>query len=242
MDSGARYACVIDRGHRVADLGSTALTVVALVEYWRATDDRRYQDLAIELAEWVLYMQRDNGSFAHRYDVKAKTIDQEAHLLYYSGEAALALARMHTMTGDQRYIDAAEKALDDQIGLYDFFIGGFFYGEDHWTCIAAEAAYPAVKKRQYFDFCADYAEFLRTHQLAEGDFPSQGDLAGSYMFTPFAMPANTPVGSRSEAMISTYLLGRQHGVDDRELYRQIMAAMRFALGQQIRPEQETHRP
>src|SRR5690606_7460370 len=99
----------------------------------------RFDDLTRTLAEWILYMQRPDGSFRHRYDVAAAQPDESAHLLYYSGEAALALARMHAVFGDARYRDAAERALDDLIGWYDFFAGGFFYGEDHWTCIAAEA-------------------------------------------------------------------------------------------------------
>ncbi len=36
--------------------------------------------------------------------------------------------------------------LDWLVNWYDFFMGGFFYGEEHWTCIAAEAAYPAASR------------------------------------------------------------------------------------------------
>jgi len=236
LESGAEFACVVDRGQNVTDLGSTALAVVALVEYQRATGSDRYLPLATKLSEWILWMQRADGSFTHRYLVGERRKDDDAYLLYYSGEAALALARMHAITDDARYLEAAERALDHLVGFYDFFLGGFFYGEEHWTCIAAEAAYPGLKKTEYREFCSGYGRFLRAQQLEAGEFPGQDDLAGAYVFTPFAMPQNTPTGSRTEAMISSYLLSQHHGVEDPELRRQIEAAMAFALGQQIRPE------
>src|SRR5213075_1134905 len=49
---------------------------------------------------------------------------------------------------------------------------------------------------------------------------------------------NTPAGSRTEAMISAYLLGKHHGTPDRRVAGQIRAAMQYALGQQIRPDND----
>ena len=235
--TGARYACVHQKEERYAGLGSTALAVVALAEYRRATGDSSYDDMARAMAEWILYMQRPDGSFAHRYDVKAGVKDEESQLLYYSGEAALALVRMHAVYGTPRYLEAAERALDWLIGWYDFFAGGFFYGEDHWTCIAAEAAWPALQHDRYREFCDGYAEFLRRQQFAEGDFAEDSDdLAGLYGVTPFVVPNNTPVGSRTEAMLSTYLLDRHHGREAEPLRQQILRSMRYALRQQVRPD------
>jgi hypothetical protein len=79
------------------------------------------------------------------------------------------------LTGDARYRDAAERALDHLVGWYDFFVGGFFYGEEHWTCIAAEAAYPAIQKDAYRRFCNGYGAFLGMQQIAPGEFPDQAD-------------------------------------------------------------------
>lgn len=237
LESGAPYACVVDRGQRTAALGSTALAVVALAEYRRATGDHRYDELARALTEWILWMQRADGSFHHRYDVASGERDPDAELLYFSGEAALALARVHAVYGDERALAGAKRALDWLTGWYDFFGGGFFYGEEHWTCIAAEAAYPALDDPRYLDFCLGYGEFLRRHQLRPGEFSDQDDLAGSYGFTPFFPPQNTPAGSRTEAMISTYELALHHGRQpDPALREQIELALAYSLRQQVRPE------
>jgi hypothetical protein len=236
LPDGTAFDCVIDRGEAAAQLGSTALTVVALAEYQRATGETRYLPLAEKLAAWLLYMQRRDGSFRHLYDIKTRTPDEHAEMLYYSGEAALALARMHAITGDARYASAAERALDWLVDWYDFFMAGFFYGEEHWTCIAAEAIWPAAKRDKYMEFCHGYGAFLRAQQPEAGEHPDEDDYAGSYSLTPFVVPYNTPAGSRTEAMISTYLLGKHHGSPDRRVAAQIRAALQYALGQQIGPD------
>jgi hypothetical protein len=235
---GMPFDCVLDRGEKVAQLGSTALTVVALAEYQRATGDTRYLPLATRLAAFLLYMQRPDGSFRHLYDARTKQPNDKVEMLYYSGEAALALARMNTITGDARYAQAAERALDWLVDWYDFFLGGFFYGEEHWTCIAAEAIWPAVKNPKYEQFCDGYGEFLRAQQAAPGDFPDEDDYAGAYDFMPFVPPYNTPAGSRTEAMISAYLLGKHHGDPDPRIRAQIGATLQYLLGQQLRPDSD----
>ena len=235
---GTAFDCVLDHGEQVAQLGSTALAVVALAEYQRATGDARYLPLATKLAAFLLYMQRADGSFRHLYDVRTRRPDETSQLLYYSGESALALARMHAITGDARYAQAAERALDWLVDWYDFFLGGFFYGEEHWTCIAAEAIWPAVQKPKYREFCDGYAEFSRHEQPALGEHPDEDDLAGAYNLTPFVMPYNTPSGSRTEAMISTYLLDVHHGAPDPRIAGQIRRTLGYLLAQQVRPDSD----
>jgi hypothetical protein len=236
LPDGQAFDCVLDKSETLAQLGSTALTVVALAEYQRATGDKRYLPLATKFATWILYMQRADGSFRHLYDPRSKKPDDKAELLYYSGEASLALARMHVITGEAKYAKAAERGLDWLVDWYDFFLGGFLYGEEHWTCIAAEAVWPAAKRDKYREFCNGYGAFLRMQQPHPGDHPDEDDLAGAYNFTPFVPPYNTPAGSRTEAMISSYLLGVHHGKPDLDIREQIELTLQYALGQQIRPE------
>lgn len=238
LPNGTEIDCVLDRTEQIAQLGSTALAVVALAEYQRATGDKTYLPIATKFSSFLLFMQRPDGSFRHLYDPKTQQPDDKAELLYYSGEASLALARMYLVTNDQRYATAAEKGLDWLVHWYDFFMGGFFYGEEHWTCIAAEAAWPAAKNPEYMDFCHGYGRFLRGQQPVPGENQDQDDFAGAYNVTSFVPPYNTPAGSRTEAMISAYLLGKHHGTPDPEVRAQIQAALQYALGQQIRPESD----
>jgi hypothetical protein len=238
LPDGTPMDCVMDRSERIATLGSTALATVALAEYQRATGSTEYLPMATKFASFILWMQRDDGSFRHRYDPVAKRADDEAQDLYYSGEAALALSRMWVITHDTRYALAATRALHWLVDWYDFFMGGFFFGEEHWTCIASEAAFEFAPIPKFRDFCHGYGAFLRGQQTEAGEHPDQDDWAGAYGFTPFLVPYNTPAGSRTEAMISSYLLGRHHGTPDGDVRGQVRAALQYTLGQQIRPDND----
>ena len=181
---------------------------------------------------------RADGSFRHLYNVPKQVRDDKTMMLYFSGEATLALARMYELTGDVRYAKASERGLDWLVGWYDFFMGGFLYGEEHWTCISAEALAPYVKKDAYLSFCNGLATFWGQSQARPGDYPDQPDLVGSHNLTPFVMPHNTPAGSHSEARISTYLLGRYHKQPSAALRRDILETLGYLLRQQIRPDND----
>jgi len=233
LPDGQIMDCVLDKNETVSGLGSTALMVVALAEYQRATGDTRYLEMTTKFATYLMWMQRDDGSFRHLYTPSKGEADQKTELLYYSGEAALALARMYEITKDPKYALASQKALDWLVGWYDFFMGGFFYGEEHWTCIAAEALDQAYSRDSYMDFCHGYGAFLRGQQPAVGEHPDEDDLAGAYGVTPFIPPYNTPAGSRTEAMISAYVLGKKRGAPDDDVRQQIHDALSYVIGQQI---------
>ncbi|HUQ04897.1 MAG TPA: beta-L-arabinofuranosidase domain-containing protein [Kofleriaceae bacterium] len=239
LPDGTELECVIDKGAEWTNLGSTALGVVALAEYHRATGDTRYLAIATKLSNWMLWMQRPDGSFRHRYNVKKQIVDDKAMDLYFSGEAALALARMYEVTKDERYAKASEKAIDWLVGWYDFFIGGMLYGEEHWTCISAESlGRTYTKKAAWLDFCNGLARFWGESQPHPGERPDQWDLVGSHIMTPFVMPQNTPAGSHTEARISTYLLGEYHRQPSRALRREILETLHYLLRQQIRPDND----
>jgi hypothetical protein len=81
----------------------------------------------------------------------------------------LGLARLQRVTGDKQYLKPIERALDFLVeGKYRFFLGKYFISEDHWTCIAAEAAYPAIKKPEYLEFCREFAKLNRRTQVRRG--------------------------------------------------------------------------
>jgi hypothetical protein len=241
--AGKPFRCVVDKGALATNMGSTALAVVAIAQYRLATGDPRYDETLRALAEWILDLQKPSGLFAHNYTVRPPKIDWKKQQLYFDGEAALALIRTYKVFKDARYLDAGGRALDAIMDQYDFFVAKFFFSEEHWTCIAAEAAWPELAKDRYREFCSQYGAFLRDQQFGPGDAgPQQPDLVGAYSVTPFFVPNNTPVGSRTEAMISAYLLGKHHGRPEPALRRQVLMAVGYLLTQQIRPESDWFSP
>jgi hypothetical protein len=214
------------------EIGSAALAVLALTEYRRAEPPgmrEHYDPVLGRLGAFVLRLQRPAGDFVHLPN------EPEAKLLYFDGEAAFALARLAREFGDARYRDAARRALDWLTGdAYRHFAGGFYFGEDHWTCMAAEELAPLAPTSSYERFCRAYAAFLRRAQFQPGQGPAA--FTGAYGFTPFFPPHTTPAASRTQAMISAYELGRRLGRPDPAIHAQVLESLRYLLAQQIRPD------
>ena len=232
------YACVGNDKH--ADLGSAALAAVAISEYQQATGNKSYARLAHRLGSFILHMQKPNGDFCHQYAPDRKERDCKEILLYYSGEATLALAKLYKATGDKRYLPALERAMDFLVGgKYDFFLGQFFISEDHWTCIAADVMPETLNKESYARFCYAFSALNRRAQVLPGE-GIMGDLSGAFSITPFFMPHNTPVGSRTEANVGTLLLARRRGEETPELRAVVMDALRFLVDHMIKPDSAWH--
>jgi hypothetical protein len=238
VTSDPSFAVAADRAFRYFEphaaevfesTGSAALATLALCEY-RAGGDLRYDATLRRLGDYLLSMQRPAGDFDHVVE------DRAAKLFYFDGEAAFALVRLAAaFPDDPRYAAAARRALDWLVGpAYGHFAGGFYFGEDHWTCMAAEAAWPRIDDARYQRFCDDYAAFLRRAQFAPGEGPP--DFTGAYGFSPFFPPHATPAASRTEAMVSAYELSRHRGHPQEATRVQVVRALGYLLAQQIRPD------
>ncbi len=230
------------------DLGSSALALVA-VSAWPALDrsdePNSLRLFADGLARFIELMQQPNGDFLHIYR-PGRGPDPHDHRLYYSGEATLALARFATLpsTDSKRAAELTAKvvrALDFlTVTQYAHLAGQFAFGEDHWTCQAADAIWPrlgAGERDRYAHFCDQFSAFLRRTQFrtSDGDAP---DMDGAYGLSPILPPHSTPVGSRTEATLSSYNMDLALGNKaEADLARgQIISGLRYLLGHQLRPD------
>jgi hypothetical protein len=228
-------ACISDGGQ--ASVGASALSAVAMLEYQRRTGDRRYQDLGQRLLAFLRGLQQPGGDFAHQYDSDAGAALPGPPKMFVSEQAALALVLGHRLFGQAADLQAAERALDFLTGAkYDFFLGRFIYGSDHWTCIAAEEAWPALRHRRYLDFCTGYAAFMsRLQYPAEPESPAR-DFAGHYGFSYLLVPQAPATAGFTEALLSTLALAGHHRAPTERLREQSRAALGALVRDQLRPE------
>ena len=229
----AQRACILE--NNAASLGSAALSLVGMLEYQRATQDQRYQDSIIALLEFLLFMQQEHGDSYHTYFPKEDRIDRQVRSMFYTEESALALIMAYKVLGDERYLEAAERALDFLTGpkYEDFFLGNFVFGADHWTCIAAEEAWPHLDDPSYLDFCLDYSSFFRKLQYEADAWPP--GYQGHYGFGTLMVPQAPATAGFSEAIISTWLLAEHHGVEEAALTEQLDLGLDALSRDQIRP-------
>jgi hypothetical protein len=232
--------CISKRGRAV--LGSAALSVVGMLEYQRQTGDDRHAATVKKLVEFILFMQRPDGDFHHLYLLKKKRVEASYRSMFFSEEAALALVMAHAAFEDPRYLQAAERALDYLTGpKYDFFLGWFVYGADHWTCIAADEAWPRLNHHRYLKFCEGYSAFIRRLQFTPGDWDNE-DFRGHYSFSGLLVPQAPGAAGFTEAVLSTFTLAHNHGVETTALQTQIVGALGALSRDQIRLDNSYQMP
>jgi hypothetical protein len=230
---GEERWCVVEGSE--ASVGSSALTAVAAAEVLETGRDARVDRLLRGLTAFLRNQQRADGELMHVYDLVAQRPVDIQHL-FYSGEAALALFAAHRVLRDERDLVAARRLMDHLTGKgWNFFGSQYYYGEEHWTCIAAGAAASsrAIDTAAALDFCRRWAAFSRAVQYQRGETP--WDAEGAYGVGPVAVPLLTPAGSRTEAMISIYEMSVAAGVADPVLRDQIERALAFLLRWQLAP-------
>ncbi len=218
----------------VVDVGSTALAILAFVEIARTGLDATYAPIVRDLAAFLRSQQRPDGELMHVYDrAAARAVDVQ--LLYFTGEAALALSRAHELLGDPRDLEAASRALHHLVhGAWSFFGSRYYWGEEHWTCQAADDLWGRAPSEDALDFCLGWAGYNRRLMYGAGDTPL--DVDGAYGVGPFVTPRLTPAGSRSEATAATLDMARRAGRPERQveaLDRQLRRSLALLLRQQL---------
>jgi hypothetical protein len=216
-------ACLEEHGG--CYLGSSALGLLAMAEHELAARSGRFASEARAVAAFVRSMQRDDGFFYHDWSAK-RGVDRASMKLYASQQAVLALARYARAFGDDAALRAAERGMDYLAGPYwDHFLGTYFFGQEHWSCLAAEELFSVRPKPAYAAFClaiGDHYDRL-THAPGETPFPEDvGGMSITHMFTPHIGGTATA----AEAMVSAVALGRATGADVGPL----TAQLRWTLG------------
>lgn len=218
----------------VVDVGSTALAILAFAEIARTGLDPAYEPIVRDLAAFLRSQQRPDGELMHEYDRAARR-PVDVQLLYFSGEAALALSRAHALLGDPRDLEAATRAVQHLIhDAWTFFGSRYYWGEEHWTCEAADDLWDRAPSRDALDFCLGWAAYNRKLMYGAGD--TALDVDGAYGVGPFVTPRLTPAGSRSEATAATLDMARRAGSPPGQieaLDRQLRRSLALLLRQQL---------
>jgi len=230
------HRCIADGD--LAEIGSSSLAVIAFVEIVRTGLDASYAPAIAQLTAFLRSQQRPDGEFEHQYDRGAKR-PIDVQFLYFTGEAALALARAHTLGKAPQDLEASRRALAHLVGpAWSFFGNRYYFGEEHWTCQAMAELWRAAPSAEAFDFCLRWQRFGRRLQHDANDSPQDAD--GSLGMDPVVTPRLTPVASRCEAAVATLDVATHGGAfvrdeERRALDSQTRRALAFIIRHQFRP-------
>lgn len=240
-DCGA-HRCIAEDAE--ADVGSSALALIAFSEIVRTGADASYRPAVVELARFLRSQQRPDGELMHLFD-RAKGAPVDVQYLYFTGEAALGLARAHRITGDPEDLKAASRALGRLSGQgWSFFGSRYYFSEEHWTCQAMSDLWERAPDPQALAFCLRWHEYQRKLQHADDDSPF--DAEGSFGFGPLVTPRVTPASSRGEAAAAALEVMRrdpdagsvsadEHARTLARLDDELRRAIAFVMRSQLRP-------
>lgn len=127
-------------------LGGNGIAIVALTEYMDLFQNDKYRDVCIALGEGILKQQNPNdGSYWHIL-YKDFTQLEQFRTIYYDGECTFALARLYSLTGEQKWLEAACKAIDH------FIDKDYTKYRDHWVAYSLNEVTKYVDRKEYWDF------------------------------------------------------------------------------------------
>jgi hypothetical protein len=223
VDCGERR-CIAE-GDR-ADLGSSALALLAFVELVEGGLAPDLRQPILDLCAFLRSQQRPDGEFMHFYDRVAKRpIDQQ--VLYYTGEAAFALSRASRITKDPRDLEAGRKALAVLVERPFWYVAWrYFWGAEHWTCHAMNDLYDRAPNPKALRFCLDWQESIRNLAIRGRSASPEYEAATSG--GPFVPPSLGGSSSRMEAAVSTLMAAERAGVSAREV-----AALKLGIEQTL---------
>jgi hypothetical protein len=215
-------------------LGTQALALIAFVEHARVTGSRQWLEPIRRLADMVLHLEKPDGDFHHYFNLRTDR-PVEGRSFYVPGQAAMALSMVAGLTGEAKYQEGARRAMDYLAGPYwDFFLGSFFFLEEHWTCLAAREAFSLFKDEKHARLCIDIGRFHRHLQHHAG--APFDDYIGGVGFSALFPPHTTPTASRAEAMVAAYELALQIKEPAEDLLEGIRQAIGFLMHNQFRAE------
>ena len=131
-------------GHKKAKLGGTGLGLVALVSLENIKPGTTDLDYLRKMGDFILYMQKDDGSFYSRYIPSTGGRDDSWTSLYYPGEAALGLAMLYEIDPQPKWFNASVKVLTY---LAESRKNEKTVPMDHWALIATNKVFKIADEK-----------------------------------------------------------------------------------------------
>ncbi len=211
-------------------LGGTGLGLVALLSVENIVPGTTDADTLKKLGNFILFMQKDDGSFYSRYIPSTVGKDDSWTSLYYPGEAALGLVMLYEYDPQPKWFNHAVKVLTY---LAELRKNDTKVPPDHWALLATSKIIKIAKKQNL----EIPEELLISHgkQIVNGivkdkpriakEDPNFGCLSSDCR--------TTPTSTRLEGLISFYMV---LGPDDNELKKTIADLSRNGIEFLIRTQ------
>ncbi|MBC1334432.1 poly(glycerol-phosphate) alpha-glucosyltransferase [Listeria booriae] len=139
-------AYVIERDTNEIKLGANAAAILAFSKYMQVTQDMSYLPLCQNLARAICDQQQENGQFIHVLEYPTLAVKDPFRIIYYDGEAVLAIMRLYAIDPNETWLNTAKKA-------FDYFIEkSYWKNHDHWLSYCTNEITKYAPEDRYFEF------------------------------------------------------------------------------------------
>ncbi len=143
-EDGAGY--MYEESDAEIKLGGNGIAIVAMTEYMDLFQNEDYREVCEALGEGILKQQDpEDGSYWHILTPDFEKLES-FRTIYYDGECTFALTRLYSLTGEQKWLDAACKAIDH------FIAEDYTQYRDHWVAYSLNEATKYVDRQDYYEF------------------------------------------------------------------------------------------
>ncbi|MEA1231355.1 poly alpha-glucosyltransferase [Acinetobacter sp. IRS14] len=127
-------------------LGANAAAILMLTKYQEITQKADYQKYAEKLANGILKLIDSNGSTTHVLNYPDYDLKEKFRIIYYDGEAALALLRLYQINEDSRLLETVKL-------MFECFIEKRYEKyHDHWLSYCTNELNKICPEDKYFIF------------------------------------------------------------------------------------------
>ena len=143
-DTGAGYMFEADDAE--IKLGSNGIAILALTEYMDVFQNDDYVEVCKKLGEGILKQQDpETGGYWHVLTPDFEKLE-EFRTVYYDGECTFGLTRLYNLTGEQKWLDAACRAIDH------FIDKDYTQYRDHWVAYSLNEVTKVLDRQDYYEF------------------------------------------------------------------------------------------
>lgn len=156
------------------NVGGNGIALLALTSYAEIMGTDRYNKEIEALANGILYMQKEDGSFTHTMH-KDYTVARDYVIVFFDGEAMYGMLKAYGILGKSKYLKGAKKAAD-------YFIDNNYEEQhSHWIAYGFNELTKYSPLKKYFAFGLRNVDndYLKQMKNTKSGSPTRGEVIGA---------------------------------------------------------------